>query len=309
VEIVLRKRLAYALELLSAGGLRTRTGVEISVDLTTLVLYMETVQRSLNTNSELMEFLENVSNGNIREALGYLELYIGSPHVDLRRMLTIIRSTGSSGYTIPMRDFARSVMLGDNAYYDPDRSSLGNLLDCGGAGRADHFLLPVLIEYLQIRSSSGAADGYVETGEIYDLLQNRGFDVDSIASGLSAALTNRFVSRSGFDRNAGQAARAYRVTPCGAYVVRKLLRSFAYLDVIIDATPITVPEFYSSLSPLSHERELDARLRRCERFVGYLDDCWSAVRSDSLDLPFNWESVASDVQNDIRRIRERLTRA
>lgn len=146
VEVVLKKRLTYALERLQSEGLTTRTGVQISVDLTTLVRYLQTIQRSLFRRDDLMGFLENVSNGNIRDALGYLESYIGSAHIDLERILRIIENDAT--YTVPVYDVVRAAMLGDYEYYDPTRSPISNVFDLDSGSRVDHFLQLLTLGFL-----------------------------------------------------------------------------------------------------------------------------------------------------------------
>ena len=308
VELVLQKRLAYALDLLRDGGLRTSAGVEITMDLSTLILYLETVQRSLRVNTDLMEFLENVSNGNIRDALGYLEAYIGSPHVNLRRMLEILGEEGTGRFLIPTQDLVKSVLLGDNEYFDPSRSPVGNIFDISGPSRAEHFLLPILIEYIQATGALASADGFVELAQIYDFAQHLGYSIDAISSSIARSVECRFITKSGFDRHNREEARAYRVTPCGIYTTRKLARSFTYIDAVIDDTPIIETSFYDSLNPISHDRDLQARLRRAERFLRYLGDSWETLGERSRDVQFDWRSTSTDVLADLHQIRERLAR-
>ncbi len=223
-----------------------------------------------------MEFLENVSNGNIREALGYLEAYIGSPHVNLRHMLEVLEKEGASLFVIPLQDLVRSVLLGDSEFYDPRRSPVGNLFDITSPSRAEHVLCPILVEYTQTCGSELGSDGYVEFADLYDYVQPFGFSIDSISDALERAVNSRFITRSGFDRRDRRQPRAYRVAPCGVYATRKLARLFTYIDAVIDDTPIADPAFFSTLNPMSHTREIGARLRRAERFVEYLTEGWAA---------------------------------
>lgn len=307
VEVVLSKRLNYALELLRDGGLRTSSGVEISIDLSTLILYMQTVQRSLQMNAELIEFLENVSNGNIRDALGYLETYIGSPHVNLKRMLEVLES--GSRFTIPLHDLARSVLLGDGLYYDPTRSPIANIFDIESAARAEHFLMPLIIEFMQVVGANATSDGFVEIERIYDYGQRVGFSIDSIQGVLKRGIEARFITRAGLDRRSREEARAYRVTSCGVYVTTKLAGSFTYLDAIIDDTPIVDADLYATLNPMAHNRNLDARLRRVERFVRYLDGAWTTVgEGPRAESSFDWGVVGRRALADVERITERSRR-
>jgi hypothetical protein len=174
--------------------------------------------------------------------------------------------------------------------------------------RAEHFVAPILIEFLQVQGSEASSDGFVELAQIYAFAQGIGFSVDSTSGGLVRALNARFITRSGFDRRSREQGRAYRVASCGLYVARKLAGSFAYLDAVIDATPIVDSGFFSTLQPMSHGRDLVARLRRSERFIDYLNQSWQSLGSVTTDVTFNWDATASNAIADIRAIRERLQR-
>lgn len=307
VEIVLKRRLAYALELLREGGLRTGTGVEILVDLDTLIRFVDIVQRSLKTRYDLVEFLENVSNGNIREALGYLEQYIGSPHVNMKRILEIVRGDNSSAYIIPIQDLVKAVGLGDSQYYDPSRSPFGNIFDASSLNPSTHFLTPIIVERLGDGAVDGSHDGFVEVGELYRYCQSLGFTADEVADALERALAGRLISQAGLDRSRASVARAFRSTSAGVYATRRLARMFAYVDLLIDDCPILDPGKVPLIVPLTHRGSLLARLDRADAFAEYLTECWQALSGSGSELRFDWAAVEVDLRADIRRVRSKVS--
>lgn len=223
-------------------------------------------------------------------------------------MLEIIAAEGSGRYIIPLSDLVKSVLLGDGEYYDPSRSPIGNLFDISSASRSEHFILPILIEHLQSQGSTSSSDGYVSGEDVYGFAQGLGFAIDAIAGALTRGLQARFIGRAGFDRRRGDDARAYRVTPCGLYATRRLAHSFAYIDAMIDDTPIGDATLFSTLHPMSHDRDLPARLRRAERFAEYLNEAWGTLGVRASELPFDWRAARVSIADDVRRIGERVRR-
>lgn len=305
VEIVLDKRLSYALERLQSDGLTTRSGVTISVDLTTLVQYLRAIRRSLGRGPDLMTFLENASNGNVREALGYLESYIGSAHIDLERVLRLIDQ--DPRYLVPVFDVVRSAMLGDYEFYDPSRSPISNVFDLQSSSRVDHFLQILLLSLLRERAEAGVRDGFVETSEVYRFAQDLGFSIDSIAFALDSAQEAQLLERAGLDRTSDTDSRAVRITRRGGYTVSVLVRSFTYLDLVIDDLPVLDRDVAGSLNPMRHGRDLTGRLNRADRVLEYLAGAWEPLRGVS-GLPCEWPVIASGVRSDMTRVRASLAR-
>ena len=112
-------------------------------------------------------------------ALDLVRGFFGSGHVDARKIIRIYNESGK--YTLPLHEFLRAVIFGDNAYYDPTRSPIANLFDVTSIDPKEHFLLPLTVGV--VSSPAGApGEGFIETSRVYDQLQKLGFTPEQIDS-------------------------------------------------------------------------------------------------------------------------------
>ena len=128
VDIVLEKRLSFALKL-TRGEIPIQSLPEgMGVRLSSLESVICSFLKSLKSNKELSECIDNISGGNIRLALDLVRGFFGSGHVDTPKIVKIQRDE-EKGYTVPLHEFLRAVIFGDNLYYDSSRSPTANLFD------------------------------------------------------------------------------------------------------------------------------------------------------------------------------------
>jgi GTPase SAR1 family protein len=305
IEEVLRKRLAYALETLRESGLRTRTGVELHVDIGTLERYLSLIAQSIAKNDELVEFFENASAGNVREALGFVEAFVGSGHIDLQRTLDRIGSSGRIHYTVPVRDILRAVLYGEGVYYDPTRSPLPNLFDIREPIPEEHFLVALLLGFISERGGVVGSEGFVDVGHVVHFAQSLGFRPDQISGALEDARATKLLTARAPDVD-GSDYRAWRITTLGSYSIARLVRSFTYLDAVVVDTPVLEVEARGQLEDLRPIGNMERRLDRADRFVEYLDSCWGSLAAEP--LPFDWPAVAAAARAETRDTREHFTR-
>jgi hypothetical protein len=88
---------------------------------------MSAILHSFEKNDELNSFVDNLSGGNIRRALDFLNAFIGSGHVNATRILANQQEQGF--YMISVHEFMRAVIFGDNEHYDPSTFPIANLFD------------------------------------------------------------------------------------------------------------------------------------------------------------------------------------
>ena len=102
VDKVIQKRLQYAINLLAHGRIgQSIDGVDMSVNLDDLADFLNATKISFEKNTELIEFVDNVCGGNIRLALDFIRIFVGSGNVDTGKILEIYRKSGS--YTVPLQ--------------------------------------------------------------------------------------------------------------------------------------------------------------------------------------------------------------
>ena len=89
VDEVVKKRLLFALKL-AKGELELKSiSSSITVNLQALEKYLNVLIYSFDKNKDLIEFIDNVCSGNIRSALEFVTIFIGSGHVDTQKILDI----------------------------------------------------------------------------------------------------------------------------------------------------------------------------------------------------------------------------
>lgn len=297
VDLVISKRLRFALKQLAETGRLASFPQGLWLKSETLSAYVNVVLNSFEENRDLMEFVDNLSGGNVRAALDFVTAFVGSGHVDTDKILGIVRADG--GYIIPVHEFMRAVIFGDHEYYDPITSPVTNLFDISMPDGREHFLLGIILALVE-RSSSSSNEGFVETHKIYDFCQGLGFQPSQINAAIERARQKRLLEPGArFSDPLG--TRNYRITTVGAYTYVSLIRYVQYVDAMVVDTPIVDEDVNSQIRDCQYIRE---RLERVEIFSAYLDRHWQAL-SDKVGI-FDWRSVSHDLREGIRRIRSSL---
>ncbi|MFG2950826.1 hypothetical protein [Streptomyces adustus] len=296
IDLVVQKRLEFALEQLRDGGL-SLSGEGVSVESHLLLEYIEVIADSIERNPSLAECIDNVSAGNVRDALDLLTIFVGSGHVDTGKILEIKIKSGS--YFIPLHEFLRAVIYGDNEHYSPDNSFVANLFDVISLNSSEHFLMPHMIDYCLRSSQSPNSDmGYVLQSEAFSYLQSLGYRDLQISSAFSRAERAKLCDFAMADE---EAPTRLRVTQRGAYFLRKLVTEFVYVDAVVVDTPILDEGFRDIIADV---RYIEDRLERARHFVGYLDTCWEEAPHP--DGGFDWPAVSSALSRSIGEVARRI---
>lgn len=308
IDEVLRKRLSFALKI-ARGELEIQSLSSITLKLHLLEKYLDVLKYSFKENNELIEFIDNVCKGNVRSALEFVTTFIGSGHVDTQKILSIDDKERKKGehYLIPLHEFLRAVIYGDNSYYDPQRSPIANIFDITTLDGKEHFLLAILIDYINHAMFSAGAEGFVEAPKIYEYGQMAGFTESQINSAILRGLQNNMVESETRDIPAGNGLvllpRLLRATTVGLYHVTKLIRTFVYIDAVVLDTPILDDEVRSRIKDVEN---IDERLVRATVFCEYLDKKWALIAVNSVS--FDWSTVTKDLQTDIQKIQWHISK-
>lgn len=295
VDLVISKRLSFALTQLTHTGRLASFPAGLSLNSRTLSRYIRVLLYSFENNRHLMEFVDNLSGGNIRRALEFLTAFVGSGHVHTQEILDAVEQTG--GYLIPLHQFMRAVIFVDHEHYDPTASPIVNLFEISSPDGREHFLLPLILAYVERLGAIGPAEGFLEVEKIHDFCQGLGFQAPQIQFALDRARTKKLLEPSPrFSDLSGVAS--YRITTAGAYSVKKLISYFAYVDAVIVDTPIVDD---SARTRIHDAKGLPERLRRAESFCQYLDEQWRLLAN--LSPAFDWSSAGESVRSEIRKIR------
>lgn len=270
---VLRLRLTYGLKLMDenpAEFLDTdpTTGA-LSLDECRLLIatFMHSVT---HRNRNIVRMVESVASGNIRFGLEMFRDFVGSGNTDVTK---ILRS--GPGYVVPFHEFAKSVILNNREFYRASKSdSIINVYARSAASRASHFTSLRILQYLCARQGapSGHGAGFVDAEHLRDRFVEAvgsGDDFDSaIAHLVRKDLVDSEPPRS-FDR---AHAKAYQVGASGSYYLRYLVRSFAYVDLMLFDTAINDEGLARHLAATARERDLSVRVARVRRWIQWLTE-------------------------------------
>jgi hypothetical protein len=293
IDVVLRKRLQFALDQLRDESRLDSFpgGVTISSD--SLTAYLEILLENFNSNEKLVSLIDNLATGNIRRALEFVSRFIGSGHVDTRKILGIYDRQGD--YTIALHEFLRAIIYGDTEHYDPDISPIANIFDISQPDGREHFLLAVIIAHVASAGDRAGTEGFVVSDEVYSLAQRAGFNADQIAWAIDRGVRKGMIERAPTSGRPGS-RQHLRVTSAGVYTGSVLIRMFAYADAVVVDTPIVDDSYRSRIGSV---HSLDERLRRVEVFRLYLDRHWRNLRAVAPDLAFNWEEHSDRLRQDV----------
>jgi hypothetical protein len=218
----------------------------------------------------------------MRLALEMFTTFLGSGATDVDKMLRIHHRDGA--YFVAFHEFVKSIMLGDRRYYKESQSPIMNVFDCGPEKNSGHFTALRLLKYLRALRGQATPEGqgYFEVGRVVvameDLFDNREDVVRQL---------NRLVARSLVEtdtRSTESIANAafVRITAAGLYYLGYLTQSFAYLDLVLQDTPLNDPGLERELRRSVHEvdnlsgrddekiRRVEVRFERVRSFLAYL---------------------------------------
>lgn len=299
IDVVLKKRLTFALNQLRDTSRLSSFPAGVTISSESLTAYLEVLLANFESNERLISLIDNLAAGNVRRALEFVSRFIGSGHVDTRKILGIYARAGD--YTIALHEFLRAIIYGDAEHYDPDVSPIANLFGISQPDGREHFLLGLLIAQIEAAGDRKGTEGFVPTDDVYAFGQKCGFSPDQIAWALNRATRKGLVERSPRGRGAG-AHEHLRVTSAGVYTARTLIHMFAYVDAVVVDTSIVDPNYRKLVAAV---QDVTGRLRRADVFRVYLDRQWRAFNHEAHSLPFNWDEHSRRLREDVESVRRK----
>ncbi|MEC7307407.1 hypothetical protein [Vibrio crassostreae] len=304
VEDVVSKRLMFASRL--ARGQETAVDLGV-VKSENLAIYLDVLISSLHHNKDINEFLTNVTGGNIRSVIEFVTSFIGSPNVEVHKIIDIQEKQG--GYKIPLHEFTKQAILGDYSHYTPETSLSMNVLDVSIADQKEHFLVSLIISYLDHSGPHLNKDGFCQTSNIIEEFQNVGFSVEQIEHALRRTTNKKLIETSlrvTFEEDEdnvlfGDMPQSFRVTTIGVYHIKKWLGNFAYLDAMVFDTPIFDKEVREMAGYNISSLNIDHRYNRALALKRYLLEVWSSFTMAPPYFDFNELcSLSNNSFNDVK---------
>jgi hypothetical protein len=177
--------------------------------------------------------------------------FLGSGHVDTQKIITKVRDEG--GYLVPLHEFQRAIIYGDNTHYDPTRSPIANTLHITTPDPKEHFLQPIIVAYLRHPAIERTDEGFVPVEKVYEYCQGLGFIPEQIDVAIVRAFEKKLVETAARRIPVPGKIDGFglRPTPVGLYPIQEPLRSFTDLAAIVVDTPILDPQLERYITEVS----------------------------------------------------------
>jgi hypothetical protein len=278
-------RIEYAIRMLEGSEVSRDTVLKgYTFDTLDICEFLRIVQNSVFEWSRriLALFIECLCFGNMRLSLQMFTTFLTSGATDADKMLLIYRRSGA--YHVAFHEFLKSVMLQDRAYYKEDQSPVLNVFNCTSQRNASHFTaLRILILLLEHRSeSSPEGRGYVELSRLVGTFAEVFDNVKDVSNTLDRLVTRQLIEVNTRSTRTVSGASHVRVTAAGWYYVNYLSHKFAYLDLVLQDTPLNDDDLevylrqsvYEVNNLTDREQEKFARMQvrfnRTQKFLTYL---------------------------------------
>lgn len=242
--------------------------------------YLEILKESLMKKNwqskKIVEFIDSISVGNMREALRMFNNFIVSGNTNIREIFSKYdenkKADENDGYQIAYHQFIKSIMLGEYRYFSQERSQIMNLFDfdqsitdsCFNNLRILDFLL-----YIENKQSP-IGRGYIEISELITTSEKVSIKKEAILDSLLRLSTFNLVEYDNLSRTNLKDASFVRITSSGKYYLKNLLTEFVYIDSITVDTPISDSSIISTLISMLNRLDLKSRFERTEIFIDYL---------------------------------------
>lgn len=304
VDAVIERRLQFALNM-AEGRIPVEQLKDVELRLATIALFLKALLCSLRQNRDLVEFLANITGGNIRSSIDIVTKFIGSPNVNAEKIIEIMSK--QNRYIVPVHEFWKNAILGDFSYYDPKSSIALNLFDVYSVNENEHFLLPFVLSYLDIEGPHKSKEGFVETKLIIIEMQDMGFTEKGIEFSLRRATNKKLIETSQritFDEDEtlllGEMPESFRLTTVGAYHLKRWISEFSYLDAMSIDTPIFNDVVRQEIRINIESFAIQDRLQRATLFREYLTNIWNDL--DHRPYYFDWLSSIFIGQESFDRV-------
>jgi hypothetical protein len=294
-DLVILKRLEFARRQLEESGRLESFPQGLTIDSERLMVYLDVLTEAFRSNTKLKELVDNLSSGNVRQALGFISNFVGSGYVSTARILQV-HERGEL-YILPLHEFIRAMLYQEYDHYDPRASDVANLFDITTNDAREHFALPILLAACESRGES-QQDGYVEESLLYAHMQELGYSLEQITCQVDRAIERKLLQVS----NPNSTFKSMRITAAGAYMHKRMITMFSYVDAMIVDTPITDP---SVRHEIRNVITIHDRLERAQIFQRYLDQKW-AFGDDR--TTFSWPVTSAELQRDIEAATQRADR-
>ena len=279
---MIENRIAYSLQRLKAKKTEDGASDSDSAKGQQITGFLTLVQGAIAENDKIARFIKATSYGNMRFALEMFCSFITSGVTDVGKMLKIYERDG--WYNVAFHEFVKSIMLGDRSYYREEQSPIGNLFNTGPEPNSSHFTACRVLNTLKEHrgESSREGRGYVEVSRLVIEFESVFDNLEDLIATLDRLTQRHLIEPNTRSTETVRDASHVRITSSGWYYLSCLAETFAYLDLVLQDTPLNdgAVEYQLRQSVYAVNNLIDegpdklervqARCDRVERFLEYL---------------------------------------
>jgi hypothetical protein len=279
-------RIKFALKILerSEGPIDYVLPSGFAIDRQAIADFLRIIETSIfEQNHNIARFIEALCFGNMRQALDMFSMFMTSGATDVDKMLGIYRKSGV--YHVAFHEFVKSIMLGERRYYKDQASNILNIFDCGSERNASHFTCLRILRALLLRRGewSQEGQGFVEITQLLSLSEDVFDNREDVLRSLNRLVARQLIEANTKSTESIGGASHVRVTSAGWYFSTFLVRSFAFLDLVMQDTPLNDPlvesklrSYVQQVDNLSDREDqklerMQVRFNRVRTFLDYLD--------------------------------------
>jgi len=313
-EDLIRRRMHYAIELLQKDddllseyfGRRIE-GLDKSLLISVFKILLNSIRRNRRVGKEILRFLNDISGGNMRQALRFFNTFMTSANTDVNEMLYIesLAPKGSPDwlrYQIPLHHIIKSIILGENKYYSSSRSFVFNIFQLNPAYTNSHFLSLKILDYLHTRINHffKLDTGFLPINFIMQETEIANIAPDAVKYSISNLALYGLIEFDNQNKEGFETAEYMRITQTGKYYIENLIYNFTYCDLMSfdtliadEALAIDIKSklVYDEIKEI-YERT-SYRFSRTKSFINYLLDM------ENMDFERNPFFLNTDLTNKI----------
>jgi len=304
LSLVLKRRFSYAKQIANGKSINITASSEnrdVSLDLACVSKIFEMCEFAAWKKHGIIPTLEAISNGNIRRLINFTRTILTSGHLDTKKILNKIESTGKN-YYIPDYEGVKTLLFGDYEQFDSTKSPFINIFDIQYEDASEHFLKIAILHYLSKTPNIRQSNIYSNTNDLISYLTSLGFSYNISIDSIKTLIKKRYIHRA---INHGEISDedTIKISSLGRFHIFNLLSVFQYIDATIVDTPILDENIRDKIKDVY---TLDDRIERTELFLSYLNTC--IIHIIDSEIRAVWEKIYQKALENIEEIKMRNKR-